>query len=475
MTCLVLVSNRVAVPNDRKARSGGLRVVLSDALAKDALWFGWSGKISEAPQQHEYRGKKFDVSVLDVTAAEYKAYYVGFSNSCMYPLLLYRPDLVKFRAEDYAGYLEVCARFGEALANRIDADDLVWVHDNQLLSIIRHLRKELPGIRAGIFLHLPFPPFDLFSTLPVAREMLGDWLLYDIVGFQTERDKDNFIASCTSLLDCISLPNGCLRREGRVTKLIVNPVGIRASEFERMATRNSKSKEADDLLSSLAGRKLMISAERLDYSKGLMERVNAYGRFLEKYPQARRKISFLQVAPESRKEVEDYQLLKQRLDRAVGDLNGRFSEIDWVPLRYITRSLPRQKLAAYFRCAAIGMVTPLRDGFNLVAEEFLAAQPGSDPGVLILSQFAGAAEYLTGAITVNPYDTEALADAIHTASELPLEERLARWSEMMEFIEARSAKAWLENFVAALRDRSITAGPLATAPVEEPAHDVPLF
>jgi trehalose 6-phosphate synthase len=452
MSRLVVVSNRVPVPSKGKPRSGGLAIVLNEALKGDAVWFGWSGRIAETVQDKPQMLKKGKLAfaTLDLTREEHRLYYVGFANSCMFPMLLYRPDLMEYRREDHAGYLAVNERFAAALLPLLRASDLVWVHDNHLLAIARILRRLGAAQPMGFFLHIPFPPHAMFAMLPCADEILADLLVYDVIGFQTELDRENFLGAAGRLVGASVGAGGEVAYKGHVSKAVVVPVGIDVPAFARKAERAIASDAAVRLRESLMGRKLIIGAERLDYSKGLATRFVAFSRFLERWPQFREKVSYLQIAARSREDVAEYQRLKRELDRHAGDVNGRYAEFDWVPIRYITRSLPRRRLAGFFRASAVGLVTPLRDGLNLVCEEYVAAQDEADPGVLILSKFAGAADTLDAALIVNPYDTDEITEALHKALAMPLEERQERWHRLMAVVKAQSASAWSKRFVAEL-------------------------
>jgi trehalose 6-phosphate synthase len=443
---LLILSNRVHVPKAKKAKSGGLAIVLSESLKPPAIWFGWSGKKLPNPQVHTEQVRGIDYVLFDVTEAEYDSYYNGFYNNCIYPLLLYRPDLVKFRLENFNGYKSVCRRVALELASRIQRGDRIWVHDNHWMSCIRYLTPQLSGCTTSFFLHLPFPPADLFETLPVAREMIEDWLHFDIAGFQTDADRQNFLAAAERIASAkVSLDGATVRFKGRKCLTEVTPVGIDANQFAQKAIKNFDKEPAKGMRASLMGRKLIIGAERLDYSKGLSERVAAFGYFLESNPEYIKHVTFLQVASESRMDVRTYRDLKVDLDREIGNLNGKLGEVDWTPVRYLTKPLPRQHLAACFRSAAVGLVTPLRDGFNLVAEEYVAAQNENDPGVLILSKFAGASEVLKAAVFVNPQDRQSMSMALKLALSMPREERRQRWRELMQAIQSNSAKGWLDR------------------------------
>lgn len=451
MARLVIVSNRVPVPKTRGAQAGGLAVALKDVLTPGAMWFGWSGRISEeaseTPSLVDSRGVIY--ATLDLTRREYEQFYVGYANGALWPLFHFRPALMKFRREDYAGYLAVNAKLAKALAKLIEPGDLIWVHDYHLIPLARYLRAEGVTNRIGFFLHIPFAPASFVSALPVASEMLRDLAHYDVAGFQTEGFARDFRDGAERWLGA-RIDGDVVHYEGRSTRAIAVPIGIDAAPFERDAIRNSRSAEAERLQSSLHGRALAIGVDRLDYSKGLPNRFEGYGRLLVRYPEHLQKISFLQIAARSREDVVAYRELARELDRQAGDINGRFAEFDWAPLRYLTRAAPRRTIAGFFRIARIGVVTPLHDGMNLVAKEFVAAQDPRDPGVLILSRFAGAAEELTEALIVNPYDPDEIADAMHEALVMSADERKERHAKLRAKVFAGTASVFARRFLEAL-------------------------
>jgi trehalose 6-phosphate synthase len=290
----------------------------------------------------------------------------------------------------------------------------------------------------------------LLHALPRAAELLRAMCAFDVVGFHTQTYRRAFLDCVREILPITRLGDGAFMYEGRHVVSIVDPIGIDAASFAETAARADHSVETGRLRESLGGRTLAIGVDRLDYSKGLVSRFEAFGRLLAKYPEHRRQVSFLQIAARSREESGSYQRLRRELDRIVGDTNGRYSEFDWVPLRYMTTTVRRQLLAGFFRLARLGLVTPLRDGMNLVAKEYVAAQDPTDPGVLILSRFAGAAEELTEALIVNPFDAEEIADAMHQALAMPLGERLRRYSALRERVWDTTASKYCATFLAYL-------------------------
>jgi trehalose 6-phosphate synthase len=453
---LVIVSNRVPIPKARGAQAGGLAVALRDLLMPGTMWFGWSGRLSSEPSQQpslvEARGVTY--ATIDLTSDAYRGFYVGFANGVLWPLLHFRLGLMQFRREDYAGYLSVNRSFAESLAPILQADDTVWAHDYHLIPFGRLLREQGFAGPIGFFMHVPFVPPSMLEAMPVGRELVADLCAYDVVGFQTEEHARDF-RDCAQRLLGASVEGERVRLNGRTMRAFADPIGIDAQAFAQEAERAASDKLVQRVASSLAGRALAIGVDRMDYSKGLPHRFEAYARLLEKHPEHRRRVHFLQICPRSREEVDEYRRLRAELDRLTGRINGRFSEFDWTPLRYSTRAAPRATLAGLYRIGRIGVVTPLRDGMNLVAKEFVAAQPEDDPGVLILSQFAGAAHELTEALVVNPFDPDGIADAMHLALTMPPEERKERHGALREKVFHTTAQLFAQRFVEALARRTL--------------------
>ena len=452
MARTVIVSNRVPLPSERGARAGGLAVALADALRPGSLWFGWSGRHGAAagrePRLHRADGRTY--ATIDLSAAEYRAFYVHFSNGALWPLLHFRLGLVNFRREDYEGYRLVNRRFADALVPLLREDDLVWVHDYHLFPLAEALRELGNVNRLGFFLHTPFVPPSLLRVLPRAVELLRALCAYDVVGFHTRTYQQAFLDCVREMLGITADAQGCFSYEGRRVQSIVDPIGIDAEGFAAMAATAAGSEETIRLRESLGDRSLAIGVDRLDYSKGLVCRFEAFGRLLADFPEHRRHVTFLQIAARSREEAGDYQRLRRERDRMAGDLNGRYSEFDWVPLRYMTTTVRRQTLAGFYRIARVALVTPLRDGMNLVAKEYIAAQDAADPGVLILSRFAGAAEELTDALIINPFDADEIAHAMHQALRMPLDERLRRHRALRERVWDTTASKYCAVFLAHL-------------------------
>ena len=451
MSRLVVVSNRVPLPSERGPRAGGLAVALADALRPGSLWFGWSGKRAggdAAPRTQRADGVTY--ATIDLSEPEYRSFYVNFSNGALWPLLHFRLGLLQFRREDFDGYRAVNRRFAQALAPLLSPDDLIWVHDYHLFPLAADLRALGVKNRIGFFLHTPFVPPAIMQALPRAAELLRAMCSYDVIGFHTQGYRQAFLDCVHEMLGAARIGHGNFLLRDRHVQTIVDPIGIDAEGFATTAARAQDSAETLRLHESLGGRALAIGVDRLDYSKGLVNRFEAFGRLLAKYPEHRRQVSFLQIAARSREESGSYQRLRRELDRIVGDTNGRYSEFDWVPLRYMTTTVRRDVIAGFYRAARLAVVTPLRDGMNLVAKEYVAAQDARDPGVLILSRFAGAADELTEALIVNPFDADEIAEAMHVGLSMSLEERQRRYHALRERVWDTTAHKYCVRFLAYL-------------------------
>jgi trehalose 6-phosphate synthase len=375
-------------------------------------------------------------ATIDLAEADFRGFYRGFSNGMLWPLLHARVGLSEFRRSDLAAYMAVNERFAAALAPLLRADDTVWVHDYHLIPLGAALRALGVRNRIGFFLHVPFPPPALYECLPQGEHLLRSFSAYDLIGLQTARDA-GFLSD--ALAAC-----GVARRARAF------PIGIDPDDFAATARRSAGGRDTRRLVDSLSGRSLILGVDRLDYSKGIAHRIRGFAQLLRRFPQHRNEVTLLQIAPISRGDVPEYRSLRRELDELAGRVNGEHAEFDWVPLRYLTRTVPRNTLAGFHRHARVGLVTPLRDGMNLVAKEYVAAQNPEDPGVLILSRFAGAAERMEGAIVVNPHDPDEIAEALHQALTMPTEERLARWQSLRRSVWQDTAAEWARSFLAAI-------------------------
>ncbi|MDE2265876.1 MAG: trehalose-6-phosphate synthase [Alphaproteobacteria bacterium] len=463
MARVVIVSNRVPIPNNRGPRAGGLAVALKDAVKKGGLWFGWSGRTTTETNGDAQivRHDGVDYATIDLSESEYKKFYVGFANGTLWPLLHFRLGLIEFRREHLDGYRVVNDLFAQSLAKLLRPDDLIWVHDYHLIPLAAALRKLGVTNRIGFFLHIPFVPSSVFAALPRGDELMNDFCAYDVIGFQTVEHHRDFLDSLRRILRYPVDANGMILAPGRHVQSIVVPIGIDGVAFHKQAEQSVKSKNSRRLLDSLVGRHLMIGVDRLDYSKGLPNRFEAFNRLLTRFPEHKMNVSFLQIAAPSREDVTEYAALRPVLNRMAGDINGRHGAFDWVPLRYMSQGLARSTLAGFYRLARVGVVTPLRDGMNLVAHEYVAAQDPDNPGVLILSRFAGAAQYFEDALIVNPYDPDDIAEAMHEALLMPLDERTRRYQSMFERLRELTAESYCATFLHALENERATPAQIA--------------
>ena len=454
---LIVVSNRVAVPGTGAPRlAGGLAVAVDAALKRrKGIWFGWSGRVTEdgtAPQPTIVERQRRTFITLDLSTVDFQEYYNGFANRVLWPILHYRVDLAEFTAVELAGYLRVNALFANALSPFIQPDDVIWVHDYHLLSLARELRALGHDNPIGFFLHIPCPPPDMLMVLPQHAETVGALTHYDLVGLQTEADADNLRRYFEIRHGIAGRTREAFEFGGSYVHVRAFPVGIDTARYARVACNAVKSRLTTELRDSLGGRRLIVGVDRLDYSKGIPDRIQAFGHFLDTQPNWLGRVTLLQITPKSRAEVPEYIAIDRTVSTIVGQINGRHGEAAWTPIRYVNRSYSRAALAGLFRSAHIGLVTPLRDGMNLVAKEYVTAQDPDDPGVLVLSRFAGAAVELDSALIVNPHEVEAVAKAIGIALEMPLEERKERHARMFAYLVTNDVDRWAELFLSTLAE-----------------------
>jgi trehalose 6-phosphate synthase len=454
MSRVVLVSNRVSDLR-RAAQAGGVAVALAYVVrTHPSLWFGWSGEIAPAEQADEVQHSGRIVTV-PLTPSEHECYYLGYANSVLWPVFHNRLDVAQFEAGFFDEYVGVNRRLARLLQPMLRPDDIVWVHDYHLIPLAVELRQLGVENRVGFYLHIPFPPWQTFIAIPEHRELARCIAAYDLVGVQTKADVSNLIDYLANGVMGSVTPDGRIRVFDRLVRVASFPIGIDVADFARA--------RRDASLVQGRGMSRIVGVDRLDYTKGLPQKFKAFGQLLEKHPQYRRQVVLTQIAPPTREDVEAYAGIRQQLESLAGSINGRFGELDWVPIHYIHRSTPRRRLTAIYRSSRIALVTPLRDGMNLVAKEYVAAQDPEDPGVLILSRFAGAAEELTDALIVNPYDIYATADVIRTALEMSLEERRARHGALMGVVATHDIGAWCRSFLGALTRVHAAREPVASS------------
>ncbi|AOI98500.1 MULTISPECIES: alpha,alpha-trehalose-phosphate synthase (UDP-forming) [Burkholderia] len=452
MSRLIIVSNRVAPISEGEPAAGGLAIGVYDALKETGgMWFGWSGEVvaSGAPQIRVEERGPVTFATVGLSRRDYDQYYRGFSNATLWPAFHYRADLIQYDRHEFEGYSRVNVWLAQQLVPLLQDDDVIWVHDYHLIPFARALRAAGVKNRIGFFLHIPFPAAQVLVNVPPHRELVESLCAFDLLGFQTEPDLRAFC-------DYIEFEaGGEVAREGRTVRVsafgntlraAAYPIGVYPDEIASLAQAGENGKAAR-MAMSLRGRQLIMSVDRLDYSKGLVERFRAFEKLLEHQASIRNRVSFLQIAPSTRADLRAYQDIRLQLEAESGRINGRYAELDWAPILYIHRQYDRQVLAALYRLARVGFVTPLRDGMNLVAKEYVSAQNPDDPGVLVLSRFAGAARELTGALIVNPIDIDGMADALSQALTMPLAERRARYADMIAQLRENNVSVWRDNFL----------------------------
>jgi trehalose 6-phosphate synthase len=436
MSRVVNVSNRVAVPKGGVS-AGGLAVALVGAMRDSGgMWFGWGGDTHPAdhPQPPARTQRRAGTSYVTLSLPEplQELYYDGFSNGSLWPLFHYFLDSFQYQDEQYQAYL-------------------IWVHDYHLIPLGARLRTQDVRSPIGFFLHIPFPHFEVLRSLPVYRELLEALLAYDLLGFQTETDRQSFLDAARTVCGRERVTaGGAVTTLERLVRTGVFPVGVDLPETARSAAKTVLSARVREMMHGLQGRRLIIGVDRLDYSKGLLQRFAAYQHFLEDCPQHRGKVTYLQIAPLGRQKVQAYARIRRALEQSAGNTNGRFGDVDWTPIRYLNRNFPHATLMGFLRLAQVCLVTPLRDGMNLIAKEYVGAQDPADPGVLVLSDRAGAANELTDALLVNPYDTRGIARALKQALDMPRDERRARHGKLLEALRANDVDAWRSRFLSSL-------------------------
>ncbi|MFL9824509.1 trehalose-6-phosphate synthase [Rhodoplanes sp. SY1] len=494
---IVVVSNRVARAKADEPMTGGLAAALLPAVSESgAIWVGASGRTRDAcgkePLVEVEALGKGALATLDLPTEHYRGYYEGFANGALWPALHSRPDLIAASPQDYASYREVNCHMARALLRFCRADATLWVQDYHFLPLGAELRKLGVSLPIGFFLHTPMPGRDAMVAVPHHRELIEAMLAYDLIGFQTIDSQRNFesylrrelglaaigaalpgatLTGTTAAGAAVTASTGAtsVRSRHGETQLGTFPITIDTELFASRATKAAARPEVSRLRSSLQGGKLVVGVDRVDYSKGIANRLRGFGHLLESEPALRRNVTLMQVAVPSRGDIPAYKALKAEIAGLVSDVNGRFGEPDWVPIRYLAKGYAQTTLAGFYRTAHVGLVTPFADGMNLVAKEYVAAQNPFDPGVLVLSEFAGAARELDAALLVNPHDTAAIGAAIGTALRMSLEERIARWQAMMKVLRATSVQLWFADFVRTLDDSAYMALPVVSQVPTVPA------
>jgi trehalose 6-phosphate synthase len=474
---LVVVSNRVARGNANEPMTGGLAAALLPVVEKSgAIWVGSSGRVRDGAQKEPFAEIEAlgagALAMLDLPAAHYGGYYEGFANSALWPALHSRADLICASQADYFSYREVNAFMARALLRFKKPDTVFWIQDYHFLALGAELRDLGVTQPVGFFLHTPWPARAIIEGVPHHRELIESMLAYDLIGFQTNDDCENFLGYVSASLG-LEIEDGVVMSRHGKSRIAVFPIGIDPENFARQAAKAVSHPDVSRLRRSLNGEKLAIGVDRLDYSKGLVNRVNAFDRMWTLQPALARAVTLLQIATPSRGGIEAYGNLQSELAKLVSDVNGRHGEVDWTPIRYLNKGFSQTVLAGLYRTAQVGVVTPLHDGMNLVAKEYVAAQNPADPGVLVLSKFAGAANELDTALLVNPHDIDSMARTIAVALSMPLVERRMRWEAMMAKLHRHTIQQWFADFVDALGETRTHLG-AAMLPETEPPTLWPL-
>ncbi len=451
---LVVVSNRVPSPSEvspeegRSVPVGGLVSAVRPSMEElGGLWLGWSGKSAPGGPQttpHITRLGNIELATLDLSSNDVSLFYTGFANRTLWPLLHSFTEHVVIRRDTYSAYRRINRRYAEALHPMLREGDLVLVNDYHVFNVGEELRELGWRGKIGFFLHVPFPSPDIFSILPWSPSILRGMMSYDLVGVHTERYRRNLADTLEQELDG-TVNDWVYSGEEGTTRLETYNVGIDVNVFGEPPAGKIEALTRQLSLPLSPEYQLILGVDRLDYTKGIPDRLRAFRRLLEHRPAVRGKVSLVQISSPSRTRVPEYISEKEEVDKLVGQINGRFSEADWTPIRYLYRSYPQDELACFYSLADVCMVTPLRDGLNLVAKEFVASQ-GDTPGVLLLSKFCGAASSMTDAIIVNPYDVDGTAEATYRALRMPAAERRERWTSLARVVRQHTENSWSDAF-----------------------------
>ncbi|MGD2136131.1 MAG: trehalose-6-phosphate synthase [Gemmatimonadales bacterium] len=447
-TPLIVVSNRLPVTvkrtrgrTDRVRSSGGLVSAFEPLLERrGGLWIGWPGTELKQGETLSDPDDSYEIVPVHVPRGDVRGYYNGFSNRTLWPVFHSLPSEAHFREREWEAYERVNQRFADAVAQHAPEGASVIVNDYHLTLLPALLAAQgRRDIAVGYFLHIPFPPYDVFRVLPWARRLLRGMLGADLVGFHTQNYVQNFLECSARLVGAeVQQGRGLVTVESRTTRVVSLPLGIDFQRYESLAMSVPKKDEPSE--------RVVLGVDRLDYTKGIPERLHAFARLLENHPEQRGEVAMVQLAVPSRSEVREYRDLKREIDELVGRINGRFATETWTPIRYLYRSVSPERLAAMYRDADVGFVTPLRDGLNLVAKEFVACQV-ANPGVLVLSHMAGSAETMREALRVNPYNIEDTADKLHRALTMPRAERAHRMERLRRREKRRDVHAWANQLL----------------------------
>jgi trehalose 6-phosphate synthase len=478
---LVITSNRLPFVLERKGGSwrstpgsGGLVTALAPVLRdRGGLWIGWPGITGDVdvtvPMEYLSKNMGFTLRSVAMSRKELSLYYRGLSNEVLWPLFHDLQSYCNFDPAYWKAYLSINRRFASVIRDNALPEDLVWVHDYHLLCVASELRAMGTSCSLGFFLHIPFPPLDIFVKLPWRTEILRSLLDFDLIGFQTSRDRRNFIQCLRTFVRDLSIEGKgqvvTVSVPGRSVRVGYFPISIDYDEFSTGARSPEVSETAWYIHENIPKGKIVLGVDRLDYTKGIPYRLRAFAHLLEQHPELRGEITLVQIVVPSRRDIPMYQDLKVEIEGLIGEINGRYTQSGWVPIHYLHRSLDRRELLAYYRTAEIALITPLKDGMNLVAKEYCASNT-EQTGVLILSEFAGTAPQLQrGALLVNPYSIEEVAGALYRAWSMEAEERRERMRRMQQTVQKYDIYWWVDSFL-----QAAFAGTLDAFPVIEEYH-----
>lgn len=477
----IIVSNRLPVNVTKengnlllKNSIGGLATGLG-SIYKEAnnLWIGWPGlHINQGIERIHVTEKLKDENMHPVflTQKEIKNYYEGFSNETLWPIFHYFSQYSVYKKIYWESYVKVNQKFCEEVINFIEPGDTLWIHDYQLLLLPEMVRNKLPELSIGFFLHIPFPSYEMFRLLPWRRELLNGMLGSDLVGFHTYDDMRHFLSSVSRLAG-YGYSTGQVNMPDRKVMVDSFPMGIDYKKYAEAAASPETIEREKRYRTSLGDQQLVLSIDRLDYSKGLPQRLMAFERFLHEYPEFKEKVSLVMVVVPSRDRVSRYQELKEEVDLLVGRINGQFGRINWTPIHYFYRSLPLEALSGFYRMAHVALVTPMRDGMNLVCKEFIASKLNKK-GVLILSEMCGASKELSEAILINPNDINAMVQALYKALTMPEEEQIAHIEVMQKSLQRYNIHHWVNMFMERLGEIKTNQKSLATKYLDQKTIDI---
>lgn len=454
----LIVSNRGPIKQVGEAfefSSGGLATALHSLLSEMGgtwIWQEEPAVFAEAAAKGAIPDA-YACGVADVPSSARQGFYEGVSNAVLWPLLHSFPSTSTISEAPWADYVLANQVYEKATRKYVDPDSLIWIHDYHLMLLPRMLRESAVGNPIGWFCHIPWPGVDVFEILPWREQLLEGLLGADVVGFHTSRYARNFMDCARQLLGAdVNREAGAVTYEGHVTQVTVAPIGVDTQEFRQLGGSARCVAQREELRDALGGRRILLGVDRLDYTKGILERIKGFARWLERHPERRQEVVLVQVMVPSRTGVAAYAALKDEIDALVGKVNGAFGMTGSVPIHYLYRGLEREDLVAHYTAADVALVTPLRDGMNLIAHEYVASRPNGD-GALILSEFAGASEHFPTALKVNPYDLHGIARAITTALDMSQAEQRARMDRLWGQVQRLDVKRWAAGFISSMQER----------------------